>query len=288
MTRRAFALYLAMTPGFGGRTVVRILTRCELQGISTDAFFALSDEALKEEFGLNVRQVGSLRKVSAPEAYLKPIQERLDTLGVSWVTLADANYPTRIEEFDPDPPGVLFLYGNQKLLEQRTFTVLSSRDSSSAALDRIERRVEDGVLAGEVLVTGHDTPEYQQAAIVPLRWGAPRIIGLDRGMFPVLGDQLKDEPFRAARLWRFQFDPRTDLVVSPFRPMAEFKGVNNQVRDRLIASLSLRLEFIQITPDGNMDKLAKLGIKAGRDVRISDLTLGYRRFWEAGARPLEG
>jgi len=139
--------------------------------------------------------------------------------------------------------GVLFLYGNAKLFEAKTFCVLSSRNSLPADLNLIEKLTEEGVLEGQVLVTGHDRPEYQRSAVVPLRWGSPRILCLDRGLFNVLGPDLKQEAFRAARLWRYEFDPRTDLVACPFKPDAHFVNPNNKVRDRLVGCLSRRLDF---------------------------------------------
>jgi len=206
---------------------------------------------------------------------------------VSMLTSVDAHYPRLIEEFDADPPGVLFLYGNKKLLEAKTFSVLSSRNTLPASLELIEKLTEEGVLNGEILVTGHDTPEYQRSAIVPLRWGAPRILCLDRGLFKVLGDDLKDEAFRAARLWRYQFDPGTDLAISPFRPDADFIGINNKIRDRLVGSLSRRLDFVQIAEGGNMLRLARQALKAGRPVRVSDRSLSYRTLRNEGASILE-
>jgi predicted Rossmann fold nucleotide-binding protein DprA/Smf involved in DNA uptake len=281
VTRREFALWLAMTPGVGGRTVTRILARCDLLGLSAEEFQRLGPEALREQFG--IRQTRVAERLASQPKKNDPILPRLDVLGVSWITMADAHYPVRVEQFDPDPPGVLFAYGNVKLLDSRTFCVLSSRNTSPVGLDLMEKLAEEGVLGGEIVVSGHDTPEYQRSALVPLRWGAPRILCLDRGLFPALGENLTEEPFRAARLWRYQFDPRTDLVVTPFRPEAKFIGVNNQIRDRLIAGLCGRLDFIEVAPDGNMEKLARMALKAGRTVRVSDRSIGYRQLVEAGA-----
>lgn len=288
MNGRTFALLLAMTPGIGGKTVTRVLTRNQLLSRSPEETLRLSPEALVEEYRLNRKAAVLLTQ--NPEAQAREIEaleRRLDGLGVTLVTAADATYPERLEQVDADPPGALFLYGNVRLLTGRTFTVLSSRNSAPADLDQIERATEAGVLAGEVLVTGHDRPEYQRAAVVPLRWGSPRILCLDRGLFPVLGEDLRDEAFRAARLWRYEFDPQTDLVVSPFRPEAHFVGVNNQIRDRLVASLSDRLDFVQVRPDGNMAKLVRAALKAGRPVRVSDRSVGYRAFTKLGATTLE-
>lgn len=284
---RTFALFLATTPGIGGKTITRILARNGLLSRTPGQFLSLSSEALREEYRLPIK-VAERLKAQTNKAIEEAVnlESRLDGLGVSLVTVADAHYPSLVEGMDPDPPGALFLYGNQRLLEARTFTVLSSRGATPAELDQMERWTEFGVLQGEVVVSGHDRPEYQRTALVPLRWGAPRILCLDRGLFPVLGEDLKNEAFRAARLWRYEFDPKTDLVVSPFKPDAGFHGINNQVRDRLVACLARRLDFIHMTDGGNMERIAKLAIKAGRPVRVSGQSSCALELVSAGASPL--
>jgi len=287
MSPRTFSLHLAMTPGIGSRGVTRVLTRNGLLNRSPEEFLSLSSDAYREEYRLTKKAATQLAYGGKEQMQRTfELEKRLGGLGVMLVTSADANYPALVEEMDPDPPGVIFLYGNQRLLEGKTFAVMSSRNARPADLDHIERLVEEGVLNSEILVAGHDRPEYQRAAVVPLRWGAPRILCLDRGLFQVLGEDLKDEAFRAARLWRYQFDPRTDLVVSPFRPEAGFVGVNNQVRDRLVGCLSRRLDFVHMNEGGNMSKIARLALKANREVRVSDRIIGYRILVEAGAAVL--
>lgn len=287
LTRRSFALHLAMTPGIGGRSVVRVLARNDLLGRSAEEFLALSPEALREEYRLNAKQASNLaaNPVRSLENNAR-LERRLDGLGVRLITAADAGYPSSVEEFDPDPPGVLFLYGNMRLLQAPTFAVLASRATPPSGLETIERLTEEGALGGETLVTGHDRPEYQRSAIVPLRWGAPRVLVFDRGLFQVLGPDLKDEAFRAARLWRYEFDPGTDLAVSPFRPEAEFVGANNRVRDRLVASLSRRIDFVSIAEGGNMARLARLALRAGRRVRLAEGVSGREELLAEGAEPL--
>lgn len=284
---RSFALMLALTPGIGGRTVTRVIARNSLLGREPEEFMRLSPEAWREEYRLSAKAAQALDASRSDAGKgVGEFERRLNGLGVTLVTAADAHYPTLIEEMDPEPPGVLFLYGNHKLLDAQTFCVLASRNTLPRDLERIEQLTEEGVMNGEVLVTGHDRPEYQRSAIVPLRWGSPRILCLDRGLFQVLGPDLKDEAFRAARLWRYQFDPSTDLVISPFRPEAGFVGVNNQVRDRLVACLSRRLDFVQVAEGGNMEKLARMALKVGRRVRVSDRSIGYRKLVESGAETL--
>jgi DNA processing protein len=249
-----------------------------------DEFLNLAPEALIEEYGIRSAVAARIvDKATESTEAARELEDRLTRLGVTLVTAADAHYPQLIDEMDPEAPAALFLYGNQKLLTSRTFSVLSSRNTSPAGLDQIEKLTEEGVLAGEVVVSSDNRPEYQRSALVPLRWGAPRILCLDRGLFQVLGPNLKDEPFRAARLWRYQFDATTDLAISPFRPDARFTGINNKIRDRLVACLSRRLDFVEIAMAGNMEKLAQMAIRCGRPVRVSDRSINYRRMKELGA-----
>lgn len=285
--QRTFILYLALTPGCGGKTVSRILARNELIGRTPDEFIKLPSEVLREEYRLPIKLAERLAKPSKKvlEGH-QETQDRLDQFGVRVVTSLDAGYPQLVEQMDPNPPGILFLYGNARLLESKTFCVLSSRNARPAQVAHIETLSEEGVLNAEVLVTGHDTPEYQRAAVVPLRYGSPRILCLDKGLFQVLGQNLNQEAFRMARLYRYEFDPKTDLAVSPFRPESDFIGANNRVRDRLVACLANRLDFAYASESGNMDKLIKLALKTERRVRVSDASPNYRQYRELGAEIL--
>jgi DNA processing protein len=276
-----------MTPKIGGKSLTRILMRNELVSRTPEEFLELSQEALREDYRLTAPAASSLKtKQSERLEETHALERKLSGLGVVWITSHEAHYPSLIETMDPNPPGVLFLYGNTRLLESKTFCVCSSRDPRQADLLSIERFTEDGILNGEVLVSGQNNGMYQRSAIVPLRWGAPRILCLDQGLFHAMGHDLKKEGFSAARLWRYEFDPETDLVVSPFRPEDPFIGKNNQIRDTLIGCLSRRLDFVNISEGGNMQRIARMAIKAGRDVRISDRILGYREYVRLGAKIL--
>ncbi len=288
ITRRQLALALALTPGVGGKTISRALTRNDLLGRSPSDFLKLGPEALREDYRFPAKGAASwyaMRKEKLVEA--AELQQRLDPHGVSMVTSADASYCIRIEEYDPAPPGIIYLYGNLKLLNADTFAVLSSRGTSPDGLATIEKVTEENVLAGRVLVSGHDTPEYQRSAVVPLRWGAPRILDLDTGLFHALGEDLKEEPFRAARLWRYQFDPLTDLAVSTVNPAAPFHRESNRIRDRMVGSLAMRIEGIEIKPGGNMHRLSTLALRAGRPVRILPGSVSEASLRQLGASLLE-
>lgn len=157
--------------------------------------------------------------------------------------------PRRNAPFDQEPgfyPDVgLWLYGNARLLGATLASIslaIGHPQHTPSDLDQIEQEAEKIVLRGIVLVTGIHSPAHQRAAIVPLRWGAPRILVLSGGFHYHLGRDLKEEPFRAARLWRYQFDAKTDLVISRRAPekLPTFAQFNPTV-DRLIERITARL-----------------------------------------------
>lgn len=286
--KRTLNLALYLCAGIAGKTLSRMVVRNETMGVSQREFFAMGEAALREEYGLPMKT--ALAWLSGRERHIeeaKVLEEKLDRFGVGMMSASDAHYPELLEQFDADPPGVLFYFGNHKLLNTKTFSILSSRKSSPSALNHVEQLAEAGVLEGEILVTGHGTAEYERAAVVPLRWGSPRVMCLDRGLFDSLGPELKDEPFRAARLWRYQFDSKTDLAVSLAHPEKGYVAGANGRRDRLIAGLSRRLDFVNIAPGGNMAKIARMALKSERRVRVLDAFLGSREWSRYGATMLE-
>ncbi len=153
--------------------------------------------------------------------------------------------PCRTAPFTDEPgfyePAGLWLYGNVKLLAGRLACVpvaYGPVSHSAAELDAIEREAEKIVLEGRVLVCGLHSAAHQRSAVVPLRWGAPRILVMSGGFHHHLGEMLDQEPFRVARLWRYSWDARTDLAISRRAPHKKPTfASHNPTIDQLIARL---------------------------------------------------
>ena len=169
-----------------------------------------------------------------------------------------ANKPIRIRFRHPDPlpvrnvpyteapgyyaPGGLWLYGNVRLLDAKLAYIpaaLGEPISMPCALREIEREAEEAVLNSRVLVCGVHNATQQRVAVVPLRWGSPRIVVFSGGFERHLGKDLLEEPFPIGRLWRYEWDARTDLAISRRAPQkpATF-GHYNPTVDKLIELLA--------------------------------------------------
>jgi hypothetical protein len=159
-------------------------------------------------------------------------------------SVRSTTHPVRSAPFDFEPgfyePAGLWLYGNVKLLKSRIGYVAETVVTDAECdFPELERTAEDIVLGGEVLVCGVHNPAHRRVATVPLRWGAPRILVFSGGFKHHLGEDLDREPFHAARLWRYRWDPQTDLAISRRAPdkRPTFASRNPTI-ERLIAYIA--------------------------------------------------
>jgi hypothetical protein len=76
----------------------------------------------------------------------------------------------------------------------------------------------DTLTSRKVLVSPLYTPIHEAIAAIPLRWGCPRIVVLHAGFKHFLGPSIDEEVSPLCRRWRYEFDPFSDLVVSPWHP----------------------------------------------------------------------
>lgn len=250
-------LILCLTPEVGHVTFDRLLNECRVRGIEPDELLRMSADRLREEFRLHptsARALANGAKELGRRAH--QLKQKVGDKPVRLVTRDSALYPRVLDEFCPTPPGYLFFYGNSRVLENPTFCVVASRGASRDDLERVERIVEEQTLGGKTLVTGVNTSAYRVAAVVPLRWGAPRIVVVERGLFQALGDDLERELFATARLWRYRFDPTTDLVVSFSRPDEGAAKSDPVRRDEIVVGLSQEVYVVRLRQGGNMEKLA--------------------------------
>lgn len=175
---------------------------------------------------------------------------------------AEPSPPRRTAPFTVEPgyyePARLWLYGNVRDFHSRLAYVSWATGQSfftGAEVEAIEHQAEQLVLDGKTLVCGVHNGVHQRIALVPLRWGAPRILVFSGGFYYHLGKDLNEEPFRAARLWRYQWDPTTDLAVSRRAPeKLPTYALHNPTVDRLITQIAagthpgLSSPFDSLTP----------------------------------------
>ncbi len=266
MTERQWLLLLSLLPSVGRSRLRHILERQRVRRESPHEIINLPDETLKQEYGFPSHALNALRsewdtlcqKIATMEAFLT-------RCGVRWLSFQDSAFPPALEQM-PDPPAILFLYGNYALLSQNTFTVLGSRNLSEEGQHLLEQVTNVFLADGWVPLTSIGTKAYNRLTLCAVRSGGGYGLCLSRGLLNAFGDDLRKEPLASARIWRAQFDPDRSLALSPFRPHDHEIGHHNRYRDQMVAYLADAVIVVEARQGGYIERLASELLDGGRQV----------------------
>lgn len=253
MDNRHLVLLLGWTRGVGPRTMEDILRRNALYRRRPEDLLGLPVRRLADDYALTQAVAGRLYEVARTlRTRAEQAVRELDRAGVHIVTIQDATYPARLQRTLADPPPALFAFGNLGLLDRPLFAVANSNDVPESALAIGDQAAEAAMNKGWTLVTGHNRIAYQRTALVAARRQMPCIFVLDRGLVEGFGGDLERNLFSAARIWRPNFDPASDLAVSALSTNAHGTSANNRRRDKLIFALASLVIAVDVRPEGNM------------------------------------
>jgi len=252
--------------GVGSATLASLLRGMAIQRVSPADVSCLTAGDLRARFGIPHREAsGIAAALRAPRLDLVAMSERLHRAGGSVVTLLDAAYPARLTRWMSPSPPVLYLRGDAALLNSPLIAVANSNGASASAVRATDAAVSQALDAGFTPVTGHNRPEYQQAALVARRRGAPVCYVLDRGLVTVLENRDDTALFHAARIW--PSGSRTnDLVLSTCPPLLSGAVGTNRLRDATVMALATAIVAAHVRPGGRMASLLEQAIRSGRPV----------------------
>ena len=290
MTERQWLLFLSLLPDVGRQTMRHLLERQQVWRLTPAEFLHLPVESLQHEFRLPPRALRALREnLPALLQEAEQLDAHLTRCSVRWLSFQDAAYPRQLERM-PDPPALLFLYGNHELLNQPNFALLASHTVSQQGLAELEQVAQLFFSNGWVPITSTTQPAYQRLLLCALRASRPYMLVLDRGLLRVFGDDLRREPLRQARIWQAEFDPTNALAISPFRPRDGWVASNSRYRDALIAHLTDAPIVVEARPDGYIVQLCHDLLQRGGTLSVLahrlDQLMGNRQIIEAGGNPI--
>lgn len=288
-TDRQWLLFLTLLPDVGRKTLRHILERQQVRRETPAEVLRLPDTVLRDEYHLPPHAVRALREEWAARLEeATQLDTHLTRCGVRWLSFQDAAYPAALEAM-PEPPTVLFLYGNHALLEGLTVALLGSHSISAEGLRTLEQVAESLFQQGLTPIVSATQPAYQRMLLCALRSGMPYLLALDRGLLSAFGDDLRKEPLKQARIWQAEFNPAQALAISPFRPRDGWLASSGKYRDALVGYLASAVIVIEARPDGYIVRLCRELLQHGRTVyvmthRIEQLP-GNQQILESGATP---
>jgi DNA processing protein len=279
MDERAYWVALNTAAGIGPIRFQRLLAVCG----SAEAAYTATDLELAT-VGLERRTLTSLRQLrqrTTPAAILSHLAQ----LGITPLTLLDADYPANLRQV-ADPPPVLFTRGSLDFTADRAAVALvGTRRATSygqAVAHRLSRDLaRAGVTVVSGLAKGIDTIVHHAA----VQAGGRTIAVLGNGL---------DQVYPAANvgLARKIVDARAGALVSEFAPGVPPDALNFPRRNRIISGMSLVTVILEAGQPSGALITADFALEQGRDVLavpgsiFSPTSAGTNALLQQGATPV--
>ncbi|HET6316152.1 MAG TPA: DNA-processing protein DprA [Chloroflexota bacterium] len=270
---------LCTVAGIGPIRFQRLLEVCgDAQSAWAAPGFQLAAVGLERR---SIEALLHLRSQTTPEA----IAARLQRLGISTLTLQDAEYPSNLREI-ADPPPVLFVRGQLTEQDSLAVALVGTRRATTYGIAVAERLATDLAGAGVTVVSGLalgvDTAAHRAAVQAGGRTIAVLGNGLDQ-IYPPSNRQLAQRIASAA-----------GALVSEFSPGTPPDAINFPRRNRIIAGLSRVTVIIEAGERSGALITADFALEQGRDVLavpgsiLSPTCTGSNDLLKQGATPVTG
>jgi DNA processing protein len=275
---RAYWVLLSTAAGVGPIRFQKLLQLCG----SAKAAWGASDLELAQA-GLERRTIASikrLRHATTPEQALASLQR----LGITALTLQDADYPANLREV-ADPPPVLFTRGALCRRDALAVALVGTRKATAygraVAACLAADLAQHGVTVVSGLARGIDTAAHYAA------------VGAGGRTIAVLGNGLDQiYPSENTHLARSIINSRLGAVVSEFAPGIPPDAVNFPRRNRIISGLSRLTVIVEADERSGALITADFALEQGRDVLsvpgsiLSPTSAGANALLKQGATPV--
>lgn len=213
-------------------------------------------------------EIAERMKKQATERFIDRCVQRLDSIGVKYVTLASEGYPSLLREIY-DPPAVLYYKGTLYDDLQLPIAVVGTREPSDYGKRVAEKLAGELAIAGACVISGM---AYgidcisAQAALAQAACPYPTIAVLGCGVDVIYPETNRDI---------YQAIIERGAVVSEYMPGTEPRSCNFPMRNRLISGLSRGVVVVEAPEKSGALITADCALEQGRELfavpgRITD------------------
>jgi DNA processing protein len=236
------------TPGFGGRSFLKLLENHTPNQVFADPGIAKSELGFKYDI---------VKAIANPDwSLIDADLAWLEQKNNSVITLNDDNYPNLLKEI-PDPPPVIFVRGNPELLSMPQIAIVGSRNPSTMGLETAaafaKTLSQHGFVITSGLALGIDAASHQGALNVNGYTIAVAGTGLDR-VYPARHIDLATQIVN------------TGAMVSEFPPGTLAKANHFPRRNRIISGLCQGLLVVEAARSSGSLITARMALEQNREV----------------------
>lgn len=243
-------LALQLVPGLGPRRVAQLLERFH----SPRALFRASLSEL-DAAGVSPATAQSIASGCTFDDAVTQ-QQKMMSLDVKLVTLADARYPRPLRAIF-DPPSVLFLRGRVELLNTLMVAVVGTRRPTAYGMSASDKLSRDLALQGFTIVSGMargiDTSAHKGALEAGGHTAAVLGCGVDL-VYPAENRKLADQIAASG------------LLISEFPMSTPAYPQNFPIRNRVVSGLSVGVLVVEGAKYSGSGITARLAVEQGREL----------------------
>ncbi len=274
--------------GVGPKRFANITSKLDETGQTLASFFAMSPEAIKEQFRLPINVAQAIADASKPsdheEVREKNESDPLSEKGIIALKRGADNYPKRLENLLGDKaPEVIYAWGNMELLDKPAVGFCGSRNVTEKGLDVTKDAAQQITELGWVIVSGHARGADTTAHRAALENGGSTIIVAPQG---ILGFKLRRELKDVAK-------PEQILIVSEFPPDARWTVWRAMNRNKTIIGLSDAMILVEARKKGGTFQAGQTAVRLGTPLFVAhyetpgETAAGNQYFLNKGAFALK-
>lgn len=241
-------LALLRTPGVGNKTFLDILAVNEPEQLFSQSHKSLTTLGLKTK---------SIEFIKSPDwGLIENDLTWLDQPKNEVLTILDPLYPPQLKQIN-NPPALLFVRGDKKLLSQPQIAIVGSRNPSTVgrqiAIDFAQSLAQHGYIITSGLALGIDAASHQGALKAKGYTIAVAGTGLDR-VYPARN---KDLATKIAN---------SGVLISEFPPGTAAKANHFPRRNRIISGLCMGLLVVEAAKQSGSLITARMALEENREV----------------------
>ena len=188
----------------------------------------------------------------------KHLEEAAET-GVRLLLFQDKEYP-KLLRYIANPPSLLYVAGDLRLLSGECMAVVGTRHASAEAMIRTRRLASQAAAGGKVVVSGMargvDTAAHR-GALDAASGGTAAVLGCGIDvLYPVSNRRLREDIRKRG------------VLVSEFPPGREPRRAYFPMRNRIISGLATEVVVVEAPARSGALITAMAALEQGRDVRV--------------------
>jgi len=205
--------------------------------------------------------------------------ERLDSLGIWVLAIADDSYPRRLRSnLIAQAPPILFGCGNQEMLDLGGLAVVGPRNAAQSEIDYADSIGRHCAAEGVQIISGGAKGIDQQAMTGALEAGGSAV--------GVLGDSLEKQAANSEV--KYYIDSRHLTLVSPYHPSTFFDVGRAMGRNKIIYALANWALVVSCQPETGGTWHGAASALKSQPVPVfvrmdGDISAGNRRLLDRGA-----